>query len=104
MSDLTGQKAVSGNIRGVLSEIHPVYKIDTELNKEGYAADAKATGDAISGVSTDLTAHKSNQKNPHGVTAAQVGARPDTWFPTIAEIGAAPVINIGNYKIGRAHV
>ena len=28
--------------------------------------------------------------NPHGITAAQVGARPDTWTPTAAEVGAAP--------------
>lgn len=72
MSDLTGQKAVSGNIRGVLSEIHPVYKIDTELNKEGYAADAKATGDAIFG-------HTEDKNNPHGVTAEQVGAAPGDY-------------------------
>ena len=69
MSDLTGQKSTPGNLRGVLSEIHPVYKIDTELNKEGYAAESKATGDAIFG-------HTGDKNNPHGVTAEQVGAVP----------------------------
>lgn len=34
--------------------------------------------------------HIVDKNNPHGVTAAQTGARPDTWLPTIAEIGAAP--------------
>ena len=83
MSDVTGQKSVGGNLTGVLSEIHPVYRIDTELNKEGYAADAKATGDAIKG-------HAEDKNNPHKVTAEQVGARPDTWMPTAEQVGARP--------------
>lgn len=33
--------------------------------------------------------HIQNQNNPHGVTAVQVGARPDTWTPTAEEVGAA---------------
>lgn len=36
----------------------------------------------------DLRSHVADKANPHAVTAAQVGARPDTWFPTPAEIGA----------------
>jgi hypothetical protein len=35
-------------------------------------------------------AHAENLDNPHGVTAAQVGARPDTWLPTATEVGARP--------------
>lgn len=38
---------------------------------------------------SDLTSHTSNKSNPHGVTAAQVGARPDSWLPTPGDIGAA---------------
>ena len=34
--------------------------------------------------------HVSDKNNPHGVTAAQVGARPSTWTPTASEVGAAP--------------
>ena len=34
--------------------------------------------------------HLTNVSNPHGVTAAQVGARPNTWTPTAADVGAAP--------------
>lgn len=83
MSDVTGTKSAGGNITGTLREIHPSYKIDTTLTYEGYAADAKATGDAIRG-------HEANTANPHNVTVSQVGARPDTWLPTITEIGAAP--------------
>lgn len=34
--------------------------------------------------------HVADKTNPHGVTAAQAGARPSTWLPTAAEVGAAP--------------
>lgn len=49
--------------------------------------------DAITGLTAALgdklgKAHGENLENPHGVTAAQVGARPDTWLPTAAEVGA----------------
>ena len=33
-----------------------------------------------------MRAHVGRQDNPHGVTAAQVGARPDTWIPRAEEI------------------
>ena len=84
MSDLTGQRSVGGNLTGVLSEIHPVYRIDTELNKEGYAADAKATGDAIAQAKSEAISHSD------GLTAADVGARPNDWMPSLADLGAAP--------------
>lgn len=34
--------------------------------------------------------HSQTSGNPHGTTAAQVGARPDTWVPTPEEVGADP--------------
>lgn len=37
----------------------------------------------------DINKH-GNAVNPHGVTAAQVGARPSTWMPTTSDIGAMP--------------
>lgn len=51
--------------------------------------------EAITGLSAALAdkldkAHGENLENPHGVTAAQVGARPDTWLPTAAQVGARP--------------
>ena len=47
-------------------------------------------GGSAEAVQANLDAHTGNKKNPHGVTAAQVGARPNTWLPSIADIGAAP--------------
>ena len=35
-----------------------------------------------------FTGHIGDKNNPHGVTAEQVGARPNTWTPTAAEVGA----------------
>lgn len=34
--------------------------------------------------------HSQTSGNPHGTTAAQVGARPNTWVPTPEEVGADP--------------
>lgn len=51
-----------------------------------------ADGEAIVGtfdVHTTLAEHMADYDNPHQVTAAQVGARPDTWVPTAAQVGAA---------------
>ena len=33
-----------------------------------------------------LKAHLEDKNNPHGVTAAQVGARPDTWMPKLQDV------------------
>lgn len=41
-------------------------------------------------VQADLDAHTGDKSNPHGVTAEQAGARPDTWMPTAADVGARP--------------
>ena len=37
-----------------------------------------------------LIRHEGNIENPHKTTAAQVGARPDTWTPSTSDVGAAP--------------
>lgn len=34
--------------------------------------------------------HATDKNNPHGVTAEQVGARPNTWMPTASDVGARP--------------
>ena len=40
-----------------------------------------------------LDAHTSSRDNPHGVTAQQVGARPNTWVPSAADVGLGNVDN-----------
>lgn len=55
-------------------------------------------GETATGVQINLNAHTSNKANPHGVTAEQVGARPDTWLPSLEDINAAP----GGYGLGVA--
>lgn len=47
-------------------------------------------GGSADAVQANLDAHTGNKKNPHGVTAGQVGARPNTWMPTAEEVGARP--------------
>jgi hypothetical protein len=74
-----------GKLSGVFSNI-----IDNTLSIEGAGADAKATGDAIKETNADLETHAKDKNNPHGVTAEQVGARPNTWTPTALEVGARP--------------
>lgn len=41
-------------------------------------------------VQANLDAHVNNKSNPHGVTAAQVGARADTWVPSWSEVSGKP--------------
>ena len=38
--------------------------------------------------------------NPHNVTAAEVGARPDTWTPSAADVGAQPTITVSGILKG----
>ncbi|MBC8547490.1 hypothetical protein H8711_11195 [Clostridiaceae bacterium NSJ-31] len=40
--------------------------------------------------------HTGNRQNPHGVTAAQVGARPQSWMPSASDVGAAPASHVSD--------
>ena len=42
--------------------------------------------------------HSQTTGNPHNTTAADVGARPDTWTPTASEVGAVPTSRTVNGK------
>lgn len=63
-------------LRGKISNITPL-TLDETLTLEGASADAKAVGEAIKGaeerMNTALVEHKENIKNPHKVTAEQIG-------------------------------
>ena len=80
-----GTVAETQSLRGSMKDIP---SLDNTLTKEGYAADAKAVGEALD--SKAPISHTEDKGNPHGVTASQVGARPDTWMPSASEIGARP--------------
>jgi hypothetical protein len=80
-----GSVAETQSLRGSMKDIP---SLDNTLTKEGYAADAKAVGEALD--SKAPISHTEDKGNPHGVTASQVGARPDTWMPSASEIGARP--------------
>lgn len=43
---------------------------------------------AINELCGKFSAHTNDKTNPHGVTAEQAGARPNTWTPTAEEVGA----------------
>lgn len=86
---IKGTVAATQSARGVLKDIP---SLDNTLTKEDYAADAKATGEAISQALTDANTYTDThtRSNAWMPTAEEVGARPDTWVPTAADVGARP--------------
>lgn len=58
----------------------------TDPKKADYVIGKETVDEAIENANN----HCQDVENPHGVTAAQVGARPDTWMPTAQEVGARP--------------
>lgn len=56
--------------------------------EDGDASTKKYVDDTVRDVSDAVNTHKDDKNNPHAVTAAQVGARPDTWMPTAVDTGA----------------
>lgn len=79
-------------IVSVFEDYHTEWKEYSLLNQEDVAAQVTAAVEEAvpAAVAEALTPHVNNKSNPHGVTAAQVGARPSTWTPTAAEVGARP--------------
>ena len=69
-----------------------------ETESTAYRGDRGATAYAHSQIT---------QGNPHGTTAADVGARPDTWTPSAEEVGARPdtwtpsAADVGAVPVGR---
>lgn len=69
------------NLGHKFSELQDVLRIATS---------AKETADNAMAAVGSMDDHTKDNNNPHKVTASQVGARPDTWLPSLSEIGAAP--------------
>ena len=91
---ITKTKAVSDDTGRNLDVI-----LDDKASKDFVTAEiakAQLGGESgeidLSGFATkeDISNHTNNKNNPHGVIPEQIGAHPNTWMPTIAEIGAAP--------------
>ena len=55
------------------------------------------TAQNLNDIQDEIIRHGNDQENPHGMTAEKIGARPDTWMPTAADVGAAP----SGYGLGR---
>ena len=64
----------------------------TDLRKDANYCGLMA--DSVTVINTIPTSHELDRKNPHKVTAAQVGARPDTWMPTAAQVGAVTAAEV----------
>lgn len=58
-----------------------------DYTAEMVGADAAGSAEAVK---KNLDAHTGNKDNPHGVTAQQVGARPDTWVPSWGDVTGKP--------------
>lgn len=61
--------------------------------KSGEAGGTPITPEALNHMEAGIEAagtHTDSTSNPHKVTAAQVGARPNTWTPTASDVGAMP--------------
>lgn len=77
-------------------------KIDEAVSKKAeLGADGKVSAEQLpemnydkagsaAAVQKNLDAHTGNRSNPHGVTAAQVRARADTWVPSWSEVSGKP--------------
>lgn len=74
-------------LEGCLS---PTYTESTTLAPLTSGEKLKVAFSKIAKAVSSLIDHIANKSNPHEVTAAQVGARPDTWMPTAADVGARP--------------
>ena len=112
-----GSEAVEVNIKaeggGIVTETDPTVPAWAKAStKPSYTAsevgavpvtttvNGKALSSDISLSASDVGAapssHMDDKENPHGVTAAQVGARPSTWTPSASEVGATPASHESN--------
>ena len=91
MANVVETQKIKGTIasnQSVTGAMKSIPALDETLSKKNYAAEASAVGSALKEKAP--LSHTTDYSNPHKVTAEQAGARPNTWLPTIAEIGAAP--------------
>ena len=86
----TAAQAGLGNVPNVSTNNQtPTYTQASALTALSSGEKLSVAFGKIAKAVADLIAHITNKSNPHGVTAAQVGARPSTWTPTASDVGAA---------------
>lgn len=79
-----------GNVQNVSTNNQtPTYSDATKLETLVSGEKLSTAFGKIKLAITNLISHLSNKDNPHGVTAAQAGARPSSWTPTYSDVGAA---------------
>lgn len=113
-ADITDKRldsALCGLVAGVVQQIDTStfltqleawmeqYKETAQQDFESWFSDLESVLDenAAANLLNLINAHTEDDDNPHGVTAEQVGARPNTWTPTADQVGASakPVILTG---------
>ena len=84
----------NGDFKGEKGDPGPAVALDTTLTHEGKAADAKATGDAIHGVSDDIVAEAARAKGAENQLKEDLG--------DITQIGkSSNILEITDYTEGR---
>lgn len=89
-------RELNGNMDAVDAALHSL-----EAGKAGLGADGKVPAEQLPAMAYDpsgsaqavqakLDAHTGNKSNPHGVTAAQIGAAAASHTHTAAQVGAVP--------------
>ena len=88
-----------GNVPNVATNNQtPTYTVSSNLSALASGEKLSVALGKIAKAVSDLISHLTNKSNPHGVTAAQVGARPNTWMPSAADVGAVPTTRKVNSK------
>ena len=89
-STLENNTSAINDLLTTINNLPNALTLDTTLTQSGQAADAKVVGDRIS-------EHTNNTSNPHGVTAAQIGAAETSHSHSATEItsGTLPVARGG---------
>lgn len=95
--DVSAAQVGLGNVPNVATNDQtPTYEQAEAISELSSGEKLSAAFGKLKKAVSDLISHLGNKNNPHSVTAAQAGARPDTWFPDASEVGAAPVSHVGD--------
>lgn len=87
---VTAEQVGLGNVPNVSTNNQtPTYEDASGLQNLTSGEKLSAAFGKIKKAIAEVILHLGNKENPHGVTAAQVKARPADWMPSAADVGAA---------------